>query len=338
MRIERFMVLVCIFYLATGYISYTQKILYPVSDSVNARWDSFNIMDGKGGSVTTSLMQDSKGFIWAGNKAGLYRFDGKRYMRFGQGENNDSTLAGTAVISIFEDSEGTIWAGTYGALNRIDKRLNRIKYFFPDTTDPASNNNSVRLINEDSRGLLWLITDQNIFTFDKVSEKFTEYPIPRSVWHPITGIDDFEEDRYLEDNSGRIWIATDKGLYLFDHNDERWGKVFPGFREEAPGDTCRINCVEMDKAGNIWCGSEKYGLVRITDPSTGSYEKIPLTEKGKEARPDYEIGIIYIDTTNIIWAFGKGRLHKFNILTGEKSYFEFPEKIKLGSMNFNGML
>ena len=226
-------------------------------------------MDGKGGLVTTSLMQDSRGFIWAGNQAGLYRFDGIRYKRFALGEHNDSTLAGTAVISIFEDSEGTIWAGTYGALNRIDKRLNHIKWFILDTTNLASTNNSVRLINEDSRGFLWLTTDQNIFSFNRLSETFREYPIDRSVWHPATVINDFEEDRYLEDNNGRIWIATDNGLFLFDHTDESWRKIFPFYRKGAPEDTCRINCVEMDRAGNIWCGTEKYGLVRITDPIQG---------------------------------------------------------------------
>ncbi len=336
MKRKRFLVLVWVIYLVPGYISYSQKILYPVLDSVYVRWDNFNIMDGRGGSGTTSLIQDSKGFIWAGNQAGLYRFDGKRYKRFGLGGYNDSTLAGTAVISIFEDSEGIIWAGSYGALNRVDKRLNQIKSFIPDTTDPASHNNSVRLINEDSRGLLWLITDKNIFTFDKVSGKFTEYPIPGSLWHPATVIHDFEEDRYLEDNRGRIWIATDKGLYLYDNRDKSWRKVFPGLREGAPGDTCRINCVETDRAGNIWCGSEKYGLIRITDPATGSFEKIPLITDGETIIRNDEIGIIYIDTTGSIWAYGEGRVHKFNPNTGEKSYFEFPDIFRLGSKKFNG--
>lgn len=331
MKRRGFIMIACLFYLATGYISYSQKILYPVSDPVYTRWDNFNIMDGDGGKSTSSLIQDRKGFIWAGNQAGLYRFDGIRYKRFGLGEFNDTTLAGIDVLSIFEDSEGTIWAGTFGALNRIDKRLNSIKWFIPDTTDPASLNNSVRLINEDSRGLLWLITDQNIFTFNKKTGTFREFTVAKSIWHPGRLYDKFEEERYLEDGSGRIWIATDNGLFLYDHGDESWRKVFPVSGGQSPEDTCGINCVEKDRDGNIWCGTEKYGLVRIVDPETGIFEQISLNPDGKGGLPDNEIGIIYIDTNGIIWAYGEGNIYKFNSLTGERSYYKFPDEFIAGS-------
>ncbi|HBE40243.1 MAG TPA: hypothetical protein DDW27_03415, partial [Bacteroidales bacterium] len=331
MKRRGFIIPVCVFYLATGYIAHSQKILYPVSDPVYTRWDNFNIMDGKGGIATSSLIQDKKGFIWAGNQAGLYRFDGIRYKRFGLGEFCDTALAGIDVISIFEDSEGTIWAGTYGALNRIDKRLNSIKWFIPDTTDPVSLNNSVRLINEDSRGLLWLITDQNIFTFNKKTETFREFPVAKSIWHPGRLYDKFEEERYLEDDNGRIWIATDNGLFLYDHSDESWRKVFPVSGEQGTEDTCRINCVEKDRDGNIWCGTGKYGLVRIKDPETGAFERISLNPDGKDELSDNEIGIIYIDTNGIIWACGEGSIYKFNSFTGERSYYTFPDEFMAGS-------
>lgn len=336
MKRRGFIIIASLFSLAPGYISYSQKILYPVSDPVYTRWDNFNIMDGNGGSNTSSLIQDRKGFIWAGNQAGLYRFDGKIYKRFGLGEFNDSTLAGIEVLSIFEDSEGTIWAGTFGALNRIDKRLNSVRWFIPDTTDPANLNNSVRLINEDSHGLLWLITDQNIFKFDRKSEIFTEFPIAKSVWHPGRLYDKFEEDRYLEDDSARIWIATDDGLYIFDHNDGNWRKVFPVPSEQSNDDTCRINCVEKDRNGNIWCGTEKYGLIRIVDSETGAFEQISLNPDGEDELSDKEIGIIYIDTTGLIWACGKGSIYKFNSITGERSYYKFPDEFMAGSKKLKG--
>ena len=331
MKRKRFLVLVCVIYLIPGYSSYSQKILYPVSDPVYTRWDNFNIMYGMGGMSTSSLIQDRKGFIWAGNQAGLFRFDGIRYKRFGLGEFNDTTLAGIDVISIFEDSEGTIWAGTYGALNRIDKRLNRVRWFIPDTTDPASLNNSVRMINEDSRGFLWLITDQNIFSFNRKTETFREFPVEKSIWHPGRLHEKFEEDRYLEDDSDLIWIATDNGLYLFDHKNDKWIKVFPARKEQGCDDTCRINCVEKDRYGNIWCGTEKYGLVRIKDHETGAFEQIPLNPDDKDEMSDNEIGIIYIDTIGIIWACGEGSLYKFNSLTGERSYYKFPDEFMVGS-------
>ncbi|HOB84733.1 MAG TPA: two-component regulator propeller domain-containing protein [Bacteroidales bacterium] len=331
MKRRREIILVCLFYILTGYISYCQKILYPVSNPVYTRLDNFNIMGGRGGAGTSSLIQDSKGFIWAGNQAGLYRFDGIRYKRFGLGEFNDSTLAGITVLSIFEDSEGTIWAGTTGALNRIDKQLNSVKWFIPDTTDPASLNNSVIMINEDSQGLLWLITYQNVFTFNRKTNTFREHPVPRSVWHPGTLHTRFEEDRYLEDDSGRIWIATDNGLFLYDHGDESWRKVFPVSMGQGCEDTCRINCVEKDSHGNIWCGTEKYGLVRIKGSEPLDFEQIRLKTDGEDELSDNAIGIIYIDKNGIIWACGEGIIFKFNSLTGEISYYKFPDVFMAGS-------
>ncbi|MBG0858753.1 MAG: response regulator [Bacteroidales bacterium] len=303
-----------------------QKILYHNANNINARFDTFVIDNGKSDPAVTSIMQDRKGFIWCGTETGLYRFDGINYYKYSYGENEYS-LHGAFLQSIFEDSNGNIWVGTYGALNRIDLNSDRISYFIPDTTDIISPDNTIRLINEDRNGLLWLITDRDIFTFDSESQSFTRFGIDSLAWrsghNPIV----CEYDRFLEDKSGRIWIATDNGLYLF---DKEWRRFYPGENDLCTSEKCKINCVREDKRGMIWFGTEDKGLMKITDPEKGLYEQVKLIYTDRITSNIKKIITtvtdIFTDTSDYLWITGNNALTRLNPQNGETAGYYLSDK------------
>jgi ligand-binding sensor domain-containing protein len=70
---------------------------------------NYSIDDGLAGISVTSLLQDSRGYVWIGTEdGGISRFDGKTFVNYtkrdGVGDNSINCL--------FEDKSGNIWIGT----------------------------------------------------------------------------------------------------------------------------------------------------------------------------------------------------------------------------------
>lgn len=74
--------------------------------------------EGLGSLVVQNILQDSRGFLWVATQNGIYRFDGKRSVRYGTAEGLPSNF----VNCIFQSQDGTLWAGTFAAgAARLDR-------------------------------------------------------------------------------------------------------------------------------------------------------------------------------------------------------------------------
>ncbi|MBP6870692.1 MAG: histidine kinase [Bacteroidales bacterium] len=76
----------------------------------------YTVQDGLVQSQVWPLFQDSKGYIWAGTKGGVSRFDGVLFQNF---SHNDG-LPGNFIHQIAEDSRGNVWFLTMEGLAEFD--------------------------------------------------------------------------------------------------------------------------------------------------------------------------------------------------------------------------
>src|SRR5438874_11870432 len=60
------------------------------------------------------LLQDRTGFLWAGTLGGLFRYDGVRFARVGEGDTPTA-----AIEALDEAPDGTLWVATEGGLARL---------------------------------------------------------------------------------------------------------------------------------------------------------------------------------------------------------------------------
>jgi len=84
---------------------------------------SFKAIDtlGADSQFIISLLQDRQGFIWIGTvEGGLFRFDGRRAVRYQNDPGNPRSLPGGRVAALFNDEQGRIWAGTDEGLARYE--------------------------------------------------------------------------------------------------------------------------------------------------------------------------------------------------------------------------
>jgi len=309
-------------YILTGLIlfpkfpGYCQKILYPEMFPVNTRLDNFLTMNGAADQSTSSMMFDSKGFLWSGTETGLYRFDGVRYIEYLSTARDTSGYTGSVVSALFEDRDGIIWIGTAGALNSLDQVTGRFRHYYPDPDGNFPANNVIRLIREDTDGLLWIQTSGNIYSLDKNTSQFTEYKTPVHSWRNPFEIYGEEPQKFLIDRSGNIWSATASGLYCIDHTDRKVRTIIPS--DDYPGlqQSEAVLCINEDHTGNIWCGTGKGGLFRIT-PGTRAPERINFDPDGKYKSYFAAVSAILHEKDSTIWIFGNSSFMHIDPATGE---------------------
>lgn len=111
---------------------------------------------------------------------------------------------------ILEDSQGTLWLGSYrDGIYFFNPKTGRHGNFRYEAGNQNSlNSNRVNEIFEDSKGALWMTTDNGFCRFAAGKNSFTRYTtkngLPGNVAYSI-----------LEDEKQHLWISTSKGLAYF---------------------------------------------------------------------------------------------------------------------------
>ncbi len=75
----------------------------------------FKTLDARSGltiSQINCVLKDSRGYVWLGTPAGLYRYDGYTFHNFQCNSQDGSSLPDSYIISIQETLEGTLWIET----------------------------------------------------------------------------------------------------------------------------------------------------------------------------------------------------------------------------------
>jgi signal transduction histidine kinase/ligand-binding sensor domain-containing protein len=179
-----------------------------------------------------AVVQTRDGFLWVGTNAGLARFDGVQFQRFGLQDG----LRSVTVMALAEDREGALWIGTSGGgLSRWQH--GRITTFgaaegFPAGVDVLS-------LAADRDGSLWIGTEEGLLhrsggAFQNIG---AAEGLPRNQVRVI-----------LQDAAGKLWVSVMlEGLY------RGTGGRFT--RVEGPGPVDgNVYCLVQDRAGVIWAG------------------------------------------------------------------------------------
>ncbi|MCK4888681.1 MAG: hypothetical protein KAS97_02040, partial [Candidatus Aminicenantes bacterium] len=89
----------------------------PLSFSQELNFRNFDIEHGLVQTQITSILEDSKGFIWIGTYGGgLSRFNGRNFETF----DRTRGLTSERVFSIYEDNDNILWIGTYKGVYKFD--------------------------------------------------------------------------------------------------------------------------------------------------------------------------------------------------------------------------
>ena len=156
-------------------------------------------------------------------------------------------LSQNTVWCSLQDKGGFVWFGTKDGLNRFDGYRFKVFRNIPDDNSSIGNN-FVRALYEMSDRTILVGTDNGLFSYDPVSEKFRRVTLPGTEHDPQVAVNAITADR-----EGRIWIGTfGQGIYVDDHG--KWSNYrADGKKGSLSSDN--IWKLYLDSYGTIWAGT-----------------------------------------------------------------------------------
>lgn len=248
--------------------------LQPDKRFVDYVGDTWGVEHGLPQISVLSIAQDRDGYLWLGSQGGLARYDGSRFVSFGQ---RDAAELGSHVLALHGDAEGQLWIGTsQGLLLHRDGRFLPIPVVAgPDQAqgafpirDIASTSEGLRVAGPDGiyatdgarlalhhpldgpalslladAGGLWVGSSGRIFRIG--ADGVQTLPLP-----PNAAL--AQVSRLAVDSHGDLWAGTAQGL--FRRHQDAWQAM----------DNGPVEAILGDQDGNLWvAGTDE--LLRFRD-------------------------------------------------------------------------
>ncbi len=161
-----------------------------------------------------SLLQDSKGNIWAGTDTGIRKIEKDSFKL----PENFYPIQKYSVMNILEDSLNNLWLGTYEA--GLFKYSLETKKFDSLKVIDGLNDNSILCTVVDKEGNLWIGTNKGInkFYLKKYLKTGKKEVLSFNKKDGFLGTECIQNAAFC-DSKNNIWIGTIKGLIKFNPNE-----------------------------------------------------------------------------------------------------------------------
>lgn len=139
------------------------------------------------------------------------------------------------------------------------------------SSENSLSENTVRKIFQDSRGYIWVATQDGLNRYDG----FTYTVFNHQAENPHTISDNFINE-ITEDHHGNIWVGTRNGLnvYRFLHND--FVRFMPVSKEAEGLHGSYVLCIAEDTLGGLWVGTDGGGLNHVRFDTLQSDDAEPV--------------------------------------------------------------
>ena len=281
----------------------------------------FYTLDNDIGKIT----EDNDGFIWSGTSSGpkgngLIGFNPKneQFKIYKNIPGKPESLSSDVVRSVYQDHSGIMLVGTgWAGLNKWNKSKDKFKHFSYDSNGDRLN--SVWTVVEDDHGIIWLGTDNGLYSFNRNSNEFWNYKYDmKSNNNEVVYI-------YL-DGSGIIWFATEtRGLGKFDRKNDSFY-----FYTNNPSDSMSLSLNHItnilpDGKDVLWIGTWGGGLNRF-DKKTGKFTRFMHDPDNPKSVSRDQITIMYNDRRGNLWiGTGGNSLNHFDRTNESFKSFQIEE-------------
>ncbi len=175
---------------------------------------------------------------------------------------------------------------------------------------------SVLSILQDSRGYMWIGTQDGLNRYDGYNFKVLKHNTNNTSTISSNYI-----LKIFEDRSDRIWIATANGLNLFSRKTETFSRFY--FRDnDSINSKILLRTIIEDKASNLWIGTGNNGLIKF-DPKTKKWVRYINNPEDSNSLTNNRILALCEGDKGEIWIGTKGGgLNRFDPKTGNFVVFK----------------
>jgi len=302
------------------------------------KYDSDN-EKGISGGVLYCLALDKYENLWIGtNTNGLNKLSKKEINKVKKGQshnvlfkkylhdpNDESSISGNYIFSVFVSQEGTVWAGTNGkGLNKLDAKTDKFTRYEKNANSLYGiSSGNVYSMFQDRNGIMWIGTGGggiskcalSSLVFSNLTEDGDPGLSNGNVWSII------------EDDNNKIWIGTGGGLNIYDPVEKKISQ----FEDKSYYDLKNVDIdiiltLFQNRAGDIWIGPYKAGLIRNIKGDNSHFEQYLSSPKDSTSLTGNTVNSIYEDSDDNLWiGLSAGGLNKFQYTTGRFEHYDIKD-------------
>lgn len=224
-----------------------------------------------GAQIVSVFANAGDGNLWIGSDdAGVFHWNRK--------SNNFTPVRGRLLgsgsayknIHALLEADDRLFVGMYlGGLDIVDLKTGTLKNYKGGDSPRSLYSSSIYSMLRDSYGDIWIGTAEGLNRYCPETDDFER----------IFEVHPADVDCLLEDRKGYLWACTtNRGVYRLDRKKGKWEQyssepVKGGGEAALP--TNSVVTAQYDDNGNMWIGTDGYGLLRF-DYKTNQFERIPL--------------------------------------------------------------
>ena len=228
------------------------------------------VEDGLSSNYTQKIIQDRKGYIWVATSSGLNRFDGHKFIVYGQ--DSHRTEQNWINNLLADPTNDKVWIGTEQGLFYFDYTTGAI---LPHATPLSGLDNDIADLGTATDQGMWIIhsTAGILHWSAQDTTCYTPQNTPGLEGPFHTAADDGNGNLYIgHSDKGLSIVSTQNNTYKNYRHD-------PKNPNSLPDNS--VNVIYQDKNGNIWLGTNQ-GLV-LFNPQKESFTTFRQTEDNEHS-------------------------------------------------------
>ncbi len=186
---------------------------------------------------TTSIVQDSEGYMWFGTRLGLVRYDGYQLQVHRNDIQHPHAFSSCDIRSLYADAHGHVFAGSFFGLNTFDIETRRI------TAQHFKGNDYISALCVSPADVLWAGTGNGLYRMGK-----------EGVWQRQKGISGTGIVQLSAQTDHSLLVLTDNsGIYRISQSGNRCQHI-EGTERMA------VTSVAAKADGSAFVGTRRNGL------------------------------------------------------------------------------
>ncbi|MFN2127448.1 MAG: two-component regulator propeller domain-containing protein, partial [Anaerolineales bacterium] len=166
-----------------------------------------------------ALLQDSRGFIWIGTKAGINVFDGYTYTVYKQNSKDSLSLGGDYIKSLMEDNLHRIIVNTNNTVDVFHPETGKFSHVSANMDGTIIPNSTFAVHALQSRdGTIYFTSEDELFIYDPETEIATELDVLKKEGFEARLS---EYVNYTEDLHGTLWIPCRRKITGYNKESQK---------------------------------------------------------------------------------------------------------------------
>ena len=298
----------------------------------------FKTLDAREGltsSQVNCILKDSRGYMWFGTPAGLYRFDGYTFRNFQSDSQDGSSLNDSYIVSIQEMLDGNLLVQTSSGYCIYHPQTESFERDMKQTFSRMGIETIPSVVYIDHHKNLWgAIPNKGVVCYNQQQQLLFEFGYisisecregalivyddgrvvccdvmhqQHTVWtsNRIPELSNRKNKslKAFADNQDNIWLYGQGTLYLYDKGTNTWDtSIGNNLGLTGIGVDRNVNGMACDRKGNIWIGSDQLGLLMM-DPNTREITPVQPRNINDSQWITEKVSIqsVYVDDTDLLW-------------------------------------